>query len=72
MRARFFGPARAEEFEFYVAVPGFRADYHEVDWDALLAHDFVNYEDEDEFRKALRQLPCCTTRPYLRKRSMVA
>ena len=60
VRIRLFGPKRVREFEFYIPVPGFRADYHEVDWDELLAQDFVDYQDEDAFRDALRALPCCT------------
>jgi hypothetical protein len=62
VRVRIFGPGRVEEFEFYVAVPGFQADYHEVDWEALLAQEFTDYQDEEEFRAALAALPCCTTR----------
>lgn len=62
VRVRLFGPARKEEFEFFVAGSGFRADYNEVDWDVLLAQDFVNYDDEDALEEALRQLPCCTSR----------
>jgi hypothetical protein len=62
VRLRVFGPGRTKTFEFYVPVPGFRADYHEVDWDTLLAQDFVEYEDEGALRQALQELPCCTTR----------
>ncbi len=46
MRIKLYGPARSEVFEFYVPVPGFRADYHEVDWDALAAQDFEEFGRE--------------------------
>jgi len=62
VRVMFYGPRRVETFEFYVAVPGFRADYSDVDFDALLAQDFQEFEDEQSFREALAALPCCTTR----------
>jgi hypothetical protein len=62
VRVRLFSPGRTDEFVFYAAVPGFRADYHEVDWEALAAQEFTDHEDEDAFAQVLRELPCCTTR----------
>jgi hypothetical protein len=62
VRIRLYGPARSETFEFYVAVPGFRADSSTVDWAALRSQTFTDYEDELAFRDTLRALPCCTTR----------
>ncbi len=62
VRVRLHGPQRSLLFAFYVPVPGFRADYHEVDWEALEAQDFRNFSSEEELRQALRDLPCCTTR----------
>lgn len=62
VRVQLYGPGRVEEFEFHASVPGFRADYHEVDWKALVAREYTDYEDEDSFRAALAELPCCTTR----------
>ena len=62
VRVRLHGPQRSELFEFYVPVPGFKADYHEVDWDALESQAFSDYSDEEALRAALRALPCCTTR----------
>jgi len=62
VRVLLHGPQRVEMFEFYVPVPGFKADYHEVDWETLAKQDFADYEDEQAFREALRALPCCTTR----------
>jgi hypothetical protein len=62
VRVKLFGPRRVHVFEFYVPVPGFRADWHEVDWEMLRAQEVVNYQDEAELRKALTEFPCCTTR----------
>ena len=51
-------------FDFYVPVPGFRADCHEVDWEALYAAGtaWIDLETDDELPEALKALPCCTTR----------
>ena len=62
VRVKLYGPRRVRLFEFYVPVPGFRADWHEVDWEALRAQETVDLRDEDTFRQALMELPCCTTR----------
>ena len=62
VRVRLHGPQRSMVFEFYIAVPGFKADYHEVDWEALEAQDFKDIQSEEELRQVLRDLPCCTTR----------
>ncbi len=52
---------KAKFFTFVVPVPGIKADYHEVDFDKLYSEkEIVNY-DEDGLRKALENLPCCTT-----------
>jgi hypothetical protein len=49
-------------FTFSVPVPGFRADYDEVDFETLKQPDsLVLVETEEELRRALEQLPCCTT-----------
>jgi len=62
VRVKLYGPRRVQVFEFYVSVPGFRADWHEVDWEALYAQETLDFRDEDAFRQALKELPCCTTR----------
>jgi len=62
VRVKLVGPRRVEVFDFYVPVPGFRADWHEVDFDAIAAQGMVEVEDEDELRTRLAELPCCTTR----------
>ena len=63
VRVMLFGPSQVETFEFYIPVPGLRADYHEVDFATLYAEDeFVNYDTEEELVAALESLPCCTSR----------
>jgi hypothetical protein len=62
VRVRLHGPQRIRLFEFYIQVPGFKADYHDVDWEAFESQDFTDYTDEESFRAAVRDLPCCTTR----------
>jgi hypothetical protein len=53
---------RIDKFVFYFEVPGFQGDYDLVDWQKLYTENkFVNYDNEQEFRKALENLPCCTT-----------
>jgi hypothetical protein len=45
-----------------VPLAGIRQDYEKVDFDRLYSeNEIVNYDDEDSFRKALEDLPCCTT-----------
>jgi len=47
-------------FTFSVSVPGFRSDYHRIDFDTLFAPgSLLELESEDELRRALEQLPCC-------------
>lgn len=62
VRVRLYGPQRVEDFEFFVQVPGFNADYHQVDWEALRRQTTTDFETEEGLRKALGRLPCCTTR----------
>ena len=61
VHVKLFGPRRQLNFEFYVPVPGFKADYHKVDFEKLRAMEHTNYEDEEAFRAFLRELPCCTS-----------
>jgi hypothetical protein len=63
VRIRLFAEKRVEDFEFYVTVPGFRADWHDVDFDALYDDDeLVHLETPRELYDALKTLPCCTAR----------
>jgi hypothetical protein len=62
-RIRLLSERQVEDFDFYLTVPGFKADYRAVDWEALEATiDFVDLENEEELFNALQDLPCCTTR----------
>ncbi|NIR16291.1 MAG: hypothetical protein GWN86_21155, partial [Desulfobacterales bacterium] len=55
------GGEEAKFFTFIVPVPGIKADYHEVDFDKLYSEEEIVDLNEDELRKALEELPCCTT-----------
>ncbi len=49
-------------FTFLIPVPGLKVDHREVDWRSLYStRDIVAFDDLAAFRKALEQLPCCTT-----------
>ena len=53
-----------KSFSFLSSVPGFRADYRarEVSLRELYAPgETIEYTDDDAFRTALEQLPCCAT-----------
>ena len=49
-------------FTFFISVPGLRVSYADVDFDNLYPeHEIVSYEDEEDLRRALEGLPCCST-----------
>ena len=49
-------------FSFIITDPEFKADHKEVDFESLYAaEDIINIEDEEELRRVLEALPCCTT-----------
>jgi hypothetical protein len=48
-------------FTFFISVPGFRVDHQDVDWNSLYSKDEIVSYDEDDLRRALEGLPCCTT-----------
>jgi hypothetical protein len=55
------GDREIRSFSFVVPVPGLQTDRAAVDLDALYrAEDVASYDDE-ELRRTLRALPCCTT-----------
>jgi hypothetical protein len=54
----------ARSFPFFVAVPGFAADYKRSEVFKRAADPqelVVNYTDDEQFRTALEALPCCAT-----------
>jgi hypothetical protein len=51
-----------KSFSFIIADPEFKADHKEVDFDTLYAaEDTINIDEEEELRRVLEELPCCTT-----------
>lgn len=56
-----FGPTSAQNFAFFVEVPGFVPDHAEVDFHGLYAKDEVRDLNTDEFRSTLMDLATNTT-----------
>lgn len=50
-----------EQFTFFVPVPGFVPDHASVEFSSLYAPDEVRELDRDGLRRALEQLPCCSS-----------
>jgi hypothetical protein len=51
-----------KSFSFIIADPDFKADFKMVDFNTLYAaEEIINVEDEEELRRVLEDLPCCTT-----------
>ncbi len=48
-------------FIFFINVPGLRVDHHQVNFEALYSADEIISYNADGLRKALENLPCCTT-----------
>ena len=48
-------------FTFFINVPGLRIDHHEVDFHSLYSQEEITSYDAVRLRKALEELPCCTT-----------
>jgi len=55
------GHHKTKFFSFYIPIPGIKADYHEVDFDALYSQDEIADLDENQLRAELEDLPCCAT-----------
>lgn len=52
---------QSKTFTFFIPVPGLRSDHQDVDFNNLYsAKEMVSYNAGD-FRKALKDLPCCAT-----------
>jgi hypothetical protein len=56
-----FANDRSYNFTFFVPVPGFRADYMDVNFQELYEPDEIQVLNLDELRAALQALPCCST-----------
>ena len=51
-----------QDFDFFLVVPGITTPSDNIDFESLYAaNEIVNYEDDEELRKALESLPCCIT-----------
>jgi len=51
-----------QDFDFFLEVPGITTPSDNIDFESLYAaNEIVNYEDDEELRKALESLPCCIT-----------
>jgi hypothetical protein len=49
-------------FTFIINDPDFKGDHKLVDFETLHdSEDIINIEDEEDFRRAFKELPCCTT-----------
>ena len=50
-------------YTFFIPVPGLKIDHRDIDFDAIYSsEEILRYtaEQENEFKKALEALPCCT------------
>jgi hypothetical protein len=53
---------KSKSFSFVITDPEFKGDYKEVVSKSLYADgDIIDIEDEEELRRAIEELPCCTT-----------
>ena len=51
-----------KSFSFIIEDPDFKGDHKLVDFETLHdPEDIINIEDENDFRRAFEELPCCTT-----------
>jgi hypothetical protein len=58
---RLFAEKNVKEIAFFVEVPGFKADHHQIDPHTLYAEKDMVDLDDDGLRQALEDLPCCMT-----------
>ena len=63
VRVRLLGDHKLLEFDFFVVVPGLRADWQRVNFESLYADDeWVHYDNPDNLRRVLEDFMCCTTK----------
>lgn len=63
VRVRLFREGKILDFEFFVTVPGLRADWQRVDFESLYSEDeWFDLETTDELRSYIEEFICCTTR----------
>jgi hypothetical protein len=56
-----YGAGQQRRLTFLVSVPGTRLDHQRVDFPGLYREDQIVDADEERLRKALADMPCCTT-----------
>lgn len=63
VRIRLLGNRELQEFEFFVTVPGLRADWQRIDFQSLYADDeWIEIDDAGDLRAWLEDFACCTTK----------
>jgi len=63
VRIRLLGEKRLLEFEFFITVPGLKADWQRVDFQNIYTdEEIIDFDDPLEFRKTLEDFLCCTTK----------
>jgi len=63
VRVRLLGDQTLLDFEFYVSVPGLRADWQRVDFQNIYSEEeFIDFDDPLQFRRVLEEFRCCTTK----------
>ncbi|MGB5294272.1 MAG: hypothetical protein WBP34_04905, partial [Thermoanaerobaculia bacterium] len=55
------GDNKAEQFGFLVEVPGFKADFHQIDPEALPGSEDIVDLDEEGLRRWIAEQQCCVT-----------
>ncbi len=58
---KLFAEKNVKELAFFIEVPGFKADHHQLDPHTLYAEKDMIDLDEEGLRQALENLPCCMT-----------
>lgn len=63
VRVRLYTDKQLRDFDFFVAVPGLVSDWDRTDLTSIYSSDeLLHIDSEQELRKALTTLPCCTQR----------
>ncbi len=63
VRVRLLGDRELLDFEFYVTVPGLRADWLRVDFDSMYTRDeWIELGNSDDLRQEIEKFMCCTTK----------
>jgi len=64
VRIRMLGDQILHEFNFFVTVPGLKADWQQTDFNSIYAADeYIDFDDPEQLRATLEDFLCCTTKP---------